>query len=240
MAEIALTPVSYLVLGEVARRGSATPYDLKVSVAESVGNFWSFPHAQLYKEPPRLAAAGLLAEEREAGGRRRRIFRITDAGRRSLASWLSSVDSGRTELRDPGLLKLAFSDLGRPGDVVRLARAQAAAHRAHLEVYRTLAALPADAMVWSLRRTLDLGLAYERLAAEFWERLAADPLAAGPVLAPTAAPQADPAQPAGDTRDTRGDTRGAEAAGGSAGDAVAPPGAQVVPDDVAAEGGGVG
>jgi DNA-binding PadR family transcriptional regulator len=173
--EITLTPVSYLVLGEVARRGSATPYDLKVSVAESVGNFWSFPHAQLYKEPPRLAEAGLLAEEREEGGRRRRVFRITDAGRRTLAEWLAAADSGRTELRDPGLLKLAFSDLGEPGDVTRLARAQAAAHRAQLEVYRGLAALPADAMAWSLRRTLELGLGYERLAAEFWERLAADP-----------------------------------------------------------------
>ncbi len=74
MAGIALTPVSYLVLGEVARRGSATPYELKVAVAGSIGNCWSFPHAQLYKEPPRLAAAGLLSEEREESGRRRRSF----------------------------------------------------------------------------------------------------------------------------------------------------------------------
>ncbi|WP_235947759.1 PadR family transcriptional regulator [Candidatus Frankia alpina] len=230
MVEIALTPVSYLVLGEVARRGSATPYDLKVSVAESVGNYWSFPHAQLYKEPPRLAAAGLLAEEREAAGRRRRIFRITEAGRHRLQEWLSSADSGRTELRDLGLLKLAFADLGRPGDVARLARAQAVAHRAHLEVYRTLAALPADAMVWSLRRTLDLGFAYERLMAEFWERLGADP-----ALVRTPPPPADSARP---TRDAP--SQGAAAAVGSAGDVVASPGTQVVPDDVAAEGGGVG
>ncbi|WP_256787953.1 PadR family transcriptional regulator [Frankia sp. AvcI1] len=235
MAEIALTPVSYLVLGEVARRGSATPYDLKVAVAESVGNYWSFPHAQLYKEPPRLAEAGLLAEERETGGRRRRTFRITDAGRRSLQDWLSSPDPGRTELRDLGLLKLAFADLGRPGDVARLARAQAAAHRAHLEVYRTLAALPPDAMVWTLRRTLDLGLAYERLVAEFWERLAADP-----ALTPTApAPPPTPAPPT--STPTAAPTRPArDVPGGSAGDAVASPGPQVVPDDVAAEGGGVG
>ncbi|CAO5246431.1 helix-turn-helix transcriptional regulator [Frankia sp. AgKG'84/4] len=188
MEEIALTPVSYLVLGEVARHGSATPYDLKVSVAQSVGNFWSFPHAQLYKEPPRLAAAGLLREEREETGRRRRTFRITDDGRRALAAWLAAGDSGRTELRDPGLLKLAFSDLGQPGDAVRLARGQAVAHRAQLEVYRQLAALPADAMPWSLRRTLELGLGYERIAAEFWERLAADP-----GLIRAAAPPPDPA-----------------------------------------------
>jgi DNA-binding PadR family transcriptional regulator len=181
MAGLVLTPVSYLVLGEVARRGSATPYELKVSVAASVGNFWSFPHAQLYKEPPRLAEAGLLTEEREESGRRRRVFRITDAGRATLMSWLATPEPGHTELRDPGLLKLAFSDLGRPGDVARLARVQAAAHRAHLDVYRSLAALPDGAMPWSLRRTLDIGLGYEELALRFWERLAedSDPAAAG-------------------------------------------------------------
>ncbi|MCM3884715.1 PadR family transcriptional regulator [Frankia sp. R82] len=170
--EIALTPVSYLVLGEIARRGSATPYDLKVGVAGSVGHFWSFPHAQLYKEPPRLAAAGLLVEQREDGGRRRRIFRITEAGRRRLEEWLARSDAGRTELRDPGLLRLAFGDLARPQDVTRLAREQADAHRAQLAVYRQLAALPSPEMVWSLRQTLELGLAYERLAVEFWDRVA--------------------------------------------------------------------
>jgi len=172
MADLVLTPVSHLVLGVIARRGSATPYELKAAVAESIGHFWSFPHAQLYKEPPRLAEAGLLVEEREETGRRRRVFRITDAGRAALAEWLAAPETGRTELRDPGLLKLAFMDLGRPEDVRRLARAQAEAHRAHLAVYRSLAELPADAMSWSLRRTLNLGLAYEEDAVRFWQELA--------------------------------------------------------------------
>ncbi|WP_462185945.1 MULTISPECIES: hypothetical protein [unclassified Frankia] len=124
-----------------------------------------------------------------------------------MAAWLAVPEAGRTELRDPGLLKLAFADLGRPGDVSRLARAQAAAHRAHLEVYRSLTALPAGALAWSLRRALDLGLGYEELAVEFWERLAAEP---------------------------------GGAARRSADGAVPAPGPQVVPDDVVAEGGGIG
>ncbi|MGF7234739.1 MAG: PadR family transcriptional regulator, partial [Frankia sp.] len=112
MVELALTPVSYLVLGELTRHGPATPYDLKRWVGASVGNFWSFPHAQLYKEPPRLAGAGLLVEEREPGGRRRRVFAVTDAGRAALRRWLATPATGPTELRDPGLLQLAFLDLG--------------------------------------------------------------------------------------------------------------------------------
>jgi len=49
-------------------RGPSTPYDLKRFVQLSVGNFWPFPHTQLYAEPARLAEAGLLEET----GRRRR------------------------------------------------------------------------------------------------------------------------------------------------------------------------
>nr|MDT0666032.1 PadR family transcriptional regulator [Micromonospora sp. DSM 115978] len=157
-AAVPLTSVSYLVLGVVARRGEATPYDLKQAVACSVGHFWSFPHAQLYKEPPRLADAGLLVEEREQGGRRRRVFRITDSGRAVLRAWLAQGETGRTERRDPGLLKLTFADLGEPEDLARLAATQAAVHRGQLAVYEGLAALPPDAMSWSLRLTLDLGL----------------------------------------------------------------------------------
>src|SRR5688572_20466911 len=65
-----LGPTSYLVLGIVALRGPSTPYDLKRFVQLTVGNFWPFPHTQLYAEPARLAEAGLLEETREETGRR--------------------------------------------------------------------------------------------------------------------------------------------------------------------------
>src|SRR5664280_1514106 len=55
-----LTPTSYLVLGLVAREGPSTPYDLKGHVAATIGHFWPFPHALLYKEPPRRVGLGLL------------------------------------------------------------------------------------------------------------------------------------------------------------------------------------
>ena len=76
--ELRLGPTSYLVLGIVAMRGPSTPYDLKRFVQLSVGNFWPFPHTQLYAEPARLAEAGLLEETREETGRRRRHYTITD------------------------------------------------------------------------------------------------------------------------------------------------------------------
>src|ERR1700693_5906021 len=85
-----LTPTSYLVLGLIAREGPSTPYDLKRHVAATIGHFWSFPHVLLYQEPPRLADLGLLTEEREQDGRRRRLFTITDTGRAVLEAWLAT------------------------------------------------------------------------------------------------------------------------------------------------------
>ena len=57
-----------MVLGLIEFAGEATPYQLKQVAAVSVGNFWTLQHAQLYSEPERLAAAGLLDEKREEGG----------------------------------------------------------------------------------------------------------------------------------------------------------------------------
>ena len=70
-----LTPTSYLILGLLAREGPSTPYTLERQVAATLGNFWSFQHTLLYKEPPRLAALGLISETREPEGRSHRIVR---------------------------------------------------------------------------------------------------------------------------------------------------------------------
>ena len=153
--EVRLGPVSYLVLGIIAMRGPSTPYDLKRMVQLSVGNFWPFPHTQLYDEPKRLAEAGLLEETREETGRRRRHYAITDAGRRRLAEWLTEPVSTPTEYRDLGLLKLFFAELAEPGDVLALAHEQAAAQRASSPATRrsSRASRPAGAgLACALRR----------------------------------------------------------------------------------------
>jgi DNA-binding PadR family transcriptional regulator len=162
-----LTPTSYIVLGLLEAAGEATPYDLKQAVSASVGNFWSLQHSQLYAEPERLARAGLLAEERERGGRRRRRYRLTDEGRAALAEWRADVHPEPTELRDQGLLKLFLG-----ADPAALAEGQLATHRVKLEEYEALrAACPPEAPTGILA-SLDAGVGHEREWVRFWERLA--------------------------------------------------------------------
>ena len=177
-----LTSTSYLVLGLLAREGPSTPYDLEGHVRATLGNFWSFPHTLLYSEPNRLAGLGLVVEERETAGRRRRVFAITSAGRDALEAWLDTPADQPTELRDPGLLQLFFGDLASADSRLRLAEQQLAIHQAKLDAYREDLRLERQ-VVGSGRgqrtvehwrgETLPMGIRYEGAAVDFWADVAA-------------------------------------------------------------------
>jgi len=171
-----LGTTSYLVLGLLAAHGPLTPYELKTRVSGSVGYFWAFPHSQLYVEPPRLVSLGLAEEEREDSGRRRRRFRITDAGRDAVARWVAEPVEEHTQIRDLALLKLYFGGLVPAARVAELARGRAAAHRERLAVYEQIDGVlrPAGAAARHEHATVRLGLAYERSAIEFWAGVAAE------------------------------------------------------------------
>jgi DNA-binding PadR family transcriptional regulator len=181
MSNDRLTPTSYLVLGLLAREGPSTPYALERHVGATLGHFWSFPHALLYSEPPRLTALGLVTEHREVAGRRRRMFSITAAGNQALGDWLEHPSAAPTALRDTGLLQLFFSDLAPAATRRRLAEQQLVMHRARLAAYEDDARLerrevgtgPGYRTVEHWRgETLQMGLLYERAAVAFWQAVA--------------------------------------------------------------------
>ena len=158
-----LTAVSYMVLGLIENAGDATPYQLKQVAARSVGNFWSIQHAQLYTECERLSPAGLLSEEREQTGRRRRTYRLTAAGREALEAWRTTPTTDLGELRSPGLLQLFFGAEPAP-----LAQAQLAAHGDKLAEYEQLYEAAREWLPDGQRLALESGIAHERLWFKFW------------------------------------------------------------------------
>lgn len=163
-----LTPTSYVVLGLLEQAGPSTSYELKRAVAAGLGNFWSIPHSQVYAEPARLAGAGYVSEERERGGRRRRVYSLTGAGQRALDAWRGEPAGVLPELRDLALLKLFFG-----ADPAVVAPEQLAAHRRKLAEYEALrAALAPQGARSGPARTLEAGLAHEREWVSYWERLA--------------------------------------------------------------------
>ena len=170
MQEIKLTPTSYIVLGLLGDGAEATPYDLKGRCAIGIGNLWSLQHTQLYAEPERLAKAGYLTETQEDSGRRRKMYRITDAGRAAFEAWLASGPTGELpEIRDINLLKVYFGADSRP-----IATRQAEAHRAKLREYTELQQLVDPAEKTGPGTALRAGLIHERGWVGFWDSITSD------------------------------------------------------------------
>jgi DNA-binding PadR family transcriptional regulator len=165
MEELRFTPTSYVVLGLIEAMQPATAYDLKGAAKLGVSNLWALPHTQLYSECGRLAEAGLLEEEREPDGRRRRIYRLAKTGQAALDAWRSDASPTGWELRDAGLLKLFFGS-----DPAELATSQLEAHRTRLTEYEALRET-VDGMPEGMRLALEAGIGHEREYLRFWQDL---------------------------------------------------------------------
>jgi len=165
MSDVRLTPTSYVVLGLIEWLQPATPYDLKQAAAATVSRLWSLPHTQLYSECARLAESGHLSERREESGRRRRIYRLTAAGRKALDAWRSQPTSETYEIRDAGLLKLLFG-----ADPRTLAERQLEAHQERLEELERQHSA-ADGVPAGARLAMEAGIGHEREYLRFWERV---------------------------------------------------------------------
>jgi PadR family transcriptional regulator, regulatory protein AphA len=164
VSSVRLTTTSYVVLGLVELCQPATPYELKQAAELTTSNFWTLAHTQLYSECSRLSAEGLLDEHQEEAGRRRKLYRLTDAGTEALGAWRAEPVSDFPELRDPGVLKLFFG-----AEIGPLARAQLETHRRQLALYEQLAE---QEMAEPMRLALECGLGHEREYVRYWEALA--------------------------------------------------------------------
>jgi len=165
MSSTNITDTSYAVLGLIDQWGPSTPYQLKNVAAVSVFHFWTIPHTQIYTECRKLAEEGLLDEQREETGRRRRTYRLTGKGRKALAEWRGDPHTEYWELRDPGLLKLFAG-----GDPRALAETQLAAHERRLHSYEQLRDTSPD-MPDGLRLALEAGIGHAREYVRFWSGL---------------------------------------------------------------------
>jgi DNA-binding PadR family transcriptional regulator len=104
---IRLTGTSYAVLALFDQcGGEATSYDLKQALDASIQNFWPVPHTTAYEEPARLARAGYLTARQEEGGRRKRVYALTEAGREALRGWAADTTFSPPQLKEEAVLKI--------------------------------------------------------------------------------------------------------------------------------------
>ncbi len=167
MSDPRLRETSYLVLGMLEGLKRATPYDLKQAAESSSKYFWTVPHSLLYSECERLAKEGLLKEEREQTGRRRRIYNITKAGTDALNAWRAEPGKAVSELRDLGYLKLFFG-----ADPAMLARTYLPEHEATLQRFEELRnSSDATQVPRGPRLAFEGGIGHIREHVRFWKQI---------------------------------------------------------------------
>jgi PadR family transcriptional regulator, regulatory protein AphA len=129
--------VTWAILGLIRQR-PMSGYDLKRAVDRTIRHFWAASYGQIYPELRRLEDSGWIEGADAAnGGRSRRLYRLTDAGRVALEDWLHGHET-RIELRDESLLRLFFADALPPEEALGLLAARREGYRMMLAYLRGL------------------------------------------------------------------------------------------------------
>jgi PadR family transcriptional regulator, regulatory protein AphA len=164
---IRLTATSYALLALLDQLGEATSYDIKQALEKSIENFWPVPHTTAYEEPARLAEGGYLTVKQEDGGRRRKSYTLTEAGREALRAWADEPSAGPPQLRDEMLLKVFAG-----ADPTSMLPARKEWHMAKLDELQGYLDEVREAEGWDAsERVLIAGVGYHRVMLDLLESL---------------------------------------------------------------------
>jgi PadR family transcriptional regulator, regulatory protein AphA len=97
----------FLILGLLSE-APMSGYDIAHLTKLRFRFFWSESYGQIYPELKRLSAEGLIEGSAGGGGRGKRQWTLTEAGRAALEAWLADSESSDTA-RLETLLKVYFS-----------------------------------------------------------------------------------------------------------------------------------
>lgn len=165
-----VNPTEFAILGLVAEE-PRSGYDIKKEVEERLSHFWSQSYGHVYPMLRRLHDRGLVAQtlERQVGRPDRKVYSITDEGRRELKGWFAEpppAESPRNEL----LLRIFLGRHAPPEHLLRDVRSHRERVLRALSELRAIedriqeeAATHPDRLYWLL--TVRYGLkAFEALA----------------------------------------------------------------------------
>ncbi len=120
--------VQFAVLGLIASKPEGIHgYALKGECEAISDAFWSLNYGKLYRILDLLESSGELdvADQIQQGRPNRKVYRITERGRRTLDDWLLSPLTGEAQpLRDELVLKLLFLGAGQVNKVCELIKQQ--------------------------------------------------------------------------------------------------------------------
>ena len=150
---------SFLILSLV-RGGMTSGYAIKRFIEQTrMEVFWATTFAQVYPELARLEADGYLTHSEDPHGNRQRMaYSLTPEGERALMDWLRDPTIPPMELRDEGILRLAFADhLPREDAIELVRRLRERAETAHREFQETILPIGETLREAGLRFPVEVG-----------------------------------------------------------------------------------
>src|SRR5438309_2501083 len=166
MKQTAVTPV---VLGLLAL-GPRSGYDIKSVVDRSTRFFWAASYGQIYPELRRLEQERLIeGEDVPRGGRGRRVYKLTKAGRDALREWLLG-STVTIEYRDESLLRLFFADALPREEAFLLLEGRKKGDEQYLEVLRAIEQLPGGKDPDFVDLVLHWGIEFNEWGAQWCEK----------------------------------------------------------------------
>ncbi|AEY65314.1 PadR family transcriptional regulator [Clostridium sp. BNL1100] len=99
----------YAVLGVISLLGPMSGYDIKKFCDKSISFFWNENFGHLYPVLAQLESDGLILRSHSEEDTRKKLYIITDEGRKELKSWLIEPVEYQPE-RSELLLKLSFGN----------------------------------------------------------------------------------------------------------------------------------
>lgn len=166
---MALTSTAYVILGMLSK-SPMSGYDIKQLVDRSARFFWAASYSQIYAELRQLEELGLAAsEELPQGGRPRKVYELTGAGRELLGEWLA-IEPTVFEMRDEALLKLFFAGAA-PETAVATLEAKRSYHR---EIAARLRSFEDDKAPGHALMVLRYGIECHQFMADWCDRALAE------------------------------------------------------------------
>jgi DNA-binding PadR family transcriptional regulator len=127
--------------------GEAHGYELLKRFNERVGPFWHPNIGQVYQLLHELERRALVSRrDAAAGGRVRRIFRLTARGERALRTWLARRPSWPPPLREEMLVRLLAAERGGAAELLGQLERQEAEYRRYVSLVAEEAARPSPSV----------------------------------------------------------------------------------------------
>jgi DNA-binding PadR family transcriptional regulator len=148
--------IRYALLGAVSRHTDGVHgYALKRQCERILGSFWQLNFGEVYRVLDRLADEGLIEQVLTEPESNRKLYRITERGRRSLDDFiLTPPGDAPRPLRQELAVKLLFAGPEQVADVLKLIEVQREAYMRQLSQLgvqrRRLKRAPVDGFVTNL------------------------------------------------------------------------------------------